>query len=95
MKSQFKELIVDNLRMFIDQFIETPHKVGHAEEDLLAKFIRQPLLAKRALSLQQQLAADRKLIKTQQKKIELHEMTIMSLKHKVRAAKWEQQNHIE
>lgn len=53
MKSQFKELIVDNLRMFIDQFIETPHKVGHAEEDLLAKFIRQPLLAKRALSLQQ------------------------------------------
>ena len=95
MKKQFKDLVVQNLKMFIDIFIETPTKVSFSQEDLLRKFVKQKILQKRALTLQEELNEQKKLVAALKKKGELYEMAVLSLKHKIKALKWDQKNAIE
>ena len=90
MKEQFKELVRGSLKQFIDLFIEVPcNKTSSDDEMVINRFVKQKLLQKRILTLQQEIDYQKKVSVALMKKVDLQDMAIVSLKHKIRALKWD------
>ena len=96
MRNQFKEMVVDSLKLFIDTFIEAPSRSSNSEDEMMiSRFLKQKVLQRRTLTLQDQLNEQKKLISALRKKGDLYEMAMMTLKHKIKALKWDHKNELE